>query len=150
MPRDYDGASLGKEGERGFRLDQVMSFALVSSKTHREGCRASCGVNPFQARREGLRAGGEGTSSSPLVECNAPYPFAVMCKAYSGEPSLDLLQAFLNLGPVGDWLTLSNRGGSGIPKALTKPVTHIEGWKGSFCFIENKIVPSKYAELLIE
>ncbi|GKC01953.1 hypothetical protein Tco_0993563 [Tanacetum coccineum] len=29
-----------KEEERGFRLDQVLTFALVSSKTHREGCRA--------------------------------------------------------------------------------------------------------------
>ncbi|GJZ07513.1 hypothetical protein Tco_0541306 [Tanacetum coccineum] len=36
--------------------------------------------------------------------------FAVMCKAYGSEPSLDLLRAFLNLGPGGDWLTLSNRG----------------------------------------
>ncbi|GKD39423.1 hypothetical protein Tco_1259630 [Tanacetum coccineum] len=44
-----------------------------------------------------------------------------MCKAYGGEPSLELLRAFLNLGLAGDWLTLSNRGGSGIPKALIKP-----------------------------
>ncbi|GKD19837.1 hypothetical protein Tco_1208995, partial [Tanacetum coccineum] len=27
--------------------------------------------------------------------------FAVMCKAYGGEPSVDLLRAFLNLGPAG-------------------------------------------------
>ncbi|GJT36831.1 hypothetical protein Tco_0936696 [Tanacetum coccineum] len=73
-----------------------------------------------------------------------------MCKAYGGEPSLDLLWVFLNLGPTGNWLTLSNRGGAGIPKALTKPVTHIKGWKGSFFFIENKIVPSKYPKLLLE
>ncbi|GKD26759.1 hypothetical protein Tco_1232973 [Tanacetum coccineum] len=76
--------------------------------------------------------------------------FAVMCKAYGGEPSVDLLRAFLNLGPASDWLTLSNRGGSGIPKALTKPITHIEGWKGSFFFIKNKIIPFKYSELLLE
>nr|GEW90346.1 hypothetical protein [Tanacetum cinerariifolium] len=31
--------SLGKGGERGFRLDQVLTFSLVLSKTHREGCR---------------------------------------------------------------------------------------------------------------
>ncbi|GJV24051.1 hypothetical protein Tco_1376746 [Tanacetum coccineum] len=54
----------------------------------------------------------------------APYPFVVMCKAYGGEPSLDLLRAFLNLGPT--------------------------GWKGSFFFIKNKIVPSKYPDLLLE
>ncbi|GJY35367.1 hypothetical protein Tco_0420745 [Tanacetum coccineum] len=47
--------------------------------------------------------------------------FAVLFKAYGGETSLDWLQAFLNLGPAGDWLTLSNRG-----------------------------VPSKYPELLLE
>ncbi|GKD24476.1 hypothetical protein Tco_1230690 [Tanacetum coccineum] len=76
--------------------------------------------------------------------------FVVMCKAYRGEPSVDLLRAFLNLGPAGDWLTLSNRGGSGVPKAVTKPITHIEGWKGSFFYIENKIVPSKYLELPLE
>ncbi|GKE05221.1 hypothetical protein Tco_1397239 [Tanacetum coccineum] len=46
---------------------------------------------------------------------------------YGGEPNVDLLRAFLNIGPAGDWLTLSNRGSSGIPKALTKPITHIEG-----------------------
>ncbi|GKF42466.1 hypothetical protein Tco_0125808 [Tanacetum coccineum] len=44
-----------------------------------------------------------------------------MCKEYGGEQSLDLLWAFLNLGHGGDWLTLSNRGGACIPKALTKP-----------------------------
>ncbi|GJV50751.1 hypothetical protein Tco_1446492 [Tanacetum coccineum] len=76
--------------------------------------------------------------------------FAVMCKAYGGEPSVDLLRAFLNLGPAGNWLTLSNRGGSDVPKALTKPITHLEGWKGSFFFIENKIIPFKYPALLLE
>ncbi|GKE30553.1 hypothetical protein Tco_1445937 [Tanacetum coccineum] len=73
-----------------------------------------------------------------------------MCKAYGGEPSVDLLRAFLNLGPAGNWLTLSNRGGSSVPKALTKPIIHIEGCKGNFFFIENKIVPSEYPELLLE
>ncbi|GKB38627.1 hypothetical protein Tco_0883569 [Tanacetum coccineum] len=48
--------------------------------------------------------------------------FAVMCKAYGGEPSVDLLHSFLNLGPVGD----------------------------CFFFIENKIIPSKYPQLLLE
>ncbi|GJT69827.1 hypothetical protein Tco_1029113 [Tanacetum coccineum] len=46
--------------------------------------------------------------------------FAVMCKAYGGEPSVDLLRSFLNLGRAGDWLTLSSRGGTDVPKALTK------------------------------
>nr|GEW45023.1 hypothetical protein [Tanacetum cinerariifolium]GEZ29326.1 hypothetical protein [Tanacetum cinerariifolium] len=76
--------------------------------------------------------------------------FDVICKAFDGEPGFDMLQSFLNLGPAGDSLTLPNRGGVGIPKALMKPVTHIEGWKGIFFFIENKIVPSKYPELLLK
>ncbi|GKA71829.1 hypothetical protein Tco_0778045 [Tanacetum coccineum] len=76
--------------------------------------------------------------------------FAVMCKAYGGEPSVDLLRSFLNLGRAGDWLTLSNRGGVDVPKALIKPVTHLENWKGSFFYIENKIIPSKYPKLLLE
>ncbi|GKD71288.1 hypothetical protein Tco_1325378, partial [Tanacetum coccineum] len=39
--------SLGREGECGFRLDQVLSIALVSSKTQREGCRASRSEFPY-------------------------------------------------------------------------------------------------------
>ncbi|GKA03568.1 putative ribonuclease H-like domain-containing protein [Tanacetum coccineum] len=35
--------------------------------------------------------------------------FAVMCRAYGGEPTVNLLHSFLNLGHAGDWLTLSNR-----------------------------------------
>ncbi|GKB07084.1 hypothetical protein Tco_0835317 [Tanacetum coccineum] len=50
--------------------------------------------------------------------------------AYGGEPSVDLFRSFLNLGRTGDWLTLSNRGGVDVPKALIKPVTRLENWKG--------------------
>nr|GEW32444.1 hypothetical protein [Tanacetum cinerariifolium] len=35
--------------------------------------------------------------------------FAVMCEAYGGEPTVDLLRSFLNLSPAGDWLTLPTR-----------------------------------------
>nr|GEW76650.1 hypothetical protein [Tanacetum cinerariifolium] len=52
-----------------------------------------------------------------------------MCKAYGGEPFVDLFRSFLNLGRAGDWLTLSSRGGADVPKTLTKPVTHLENWK---------------------
>ncbi|GJZ63189.1 probable manganese-transporting ATPase PDR2 [Tanacetum coccineum] len=37
-----------------------------------------------------------------------------------------------------NWLTLSNRGDANVPKTITKPFTHIEGWEGSFFYIENK------------
>nr|GFB21068.1 hypothetical protein [Tanacetum cinerariifolium] len=56
--------------------------------------------------------------------------FVVMCKAYGGEPTVDLLRAFLNLGPAGNWLTLSNRDDLNVPRAITKPITHIKGEKG--------------------
>nr|GFA39949.1 hypothetical protein [Tanacetum cinerariifolium] len=32
-----------------------------------------------------------------------------MCRAYGGEPTINLLRSFLNLGRASDWLTLSNR-----------------------------------------
>ncbi|GJX48979.1 hypothetical protein Tco_0275824 [Tanacetum coccineum] len=56
--------------------------------------------------------------------------FSVMCKAYDTEPTVDLLRAFLNLGPTSNRLTLSNR--------------------GSLFYIKNKIIPSEYPELLLE
>nr|GEX21083.1 hypothetical protein [Tanacetum cinerariifolium] len=55
--------------------------------------------------------------------------FAVMCKAYGGEPSVDLLRSFLNLGLAGDWLTLSNRGSADVPKALHNLIIYLENWK---------------------
>ncbi|GJZ91718.1 hypothetical protein Tco_0663783 [Tanacetum coccineum] len=172
-----------------------------------EGFYVSLGVDPFRARRGGLRAESESMSSSPPVECDLlrasfrklvvdygiprdvrvmlskrsqtifdaplgfvglythsftlsnlriPLPkfscevlnyfkvhiscfnpfglaklmtFGVMCKAYGSEPSVELLRAFLNLGPAGNWLTLSNRGDANVPKTITKPFTHIEGWE---------------------
>nr|GFA04426.1 hypothetical protein [Tanacetum cinerariifolium] len=35
--------------------------------------------------------------------------FAIMCRAYGCESTVNLLCSFLNLGCAGDWLTLSNR-----------------------------------------
>ncbi|GKB04896.1 hypothetical protein Tco_0833091 [Tanacetum coccineum] len=64
--------------------------------------------------------------------------------------SVNLLGAVLNLGPAGNWLTLSNRGDPKAPKAVTKPIAHIEGYKGSFFYIESKLVPYEYSELLLE
>ncbi|GJX36747.1 hypothetical protein Tco_0248304 [Tanacetum coccineum] len=49
--------------------------------------------------------------------------FVVMCKAYGG--------------------------GVDVPKALHNPITHLGNWKGSFFFIENKIIPFGYPELLL-
>ncbi|GJY96839.1 hypothetical protein Tco_0513749 [Tanacetum coccineum] len=76
--------------------------------------------------------------------------FAVMCRAYGGEPTVNLLCSFLNLGRASDWLTLLNRGSADVPIALVKPITHLANWKGSFFYVENRIIPSDYPELLLE
>ncbi|GJS14877.1 hypothetical protein Tco_0409349 [Tanacetum coccineum] len=44
--------------------------------------------------------------------------FFVMCRAYGGKPTVNLLCSFLNLGRAGDWLTLSNRGSVDVLIAL--------------------------------
>ncbi|GKC49870.1 hypothetical protein Tco_1072615, partial [Tanacetum coccineum] len=71
-------------------------------------------------------------------------------RAYGGEPNVYLLRSFLNLGRTGDWLTLSNRGSADVPIALVKPITYLVNWKGSFFYVENRIIPSYYPELLLE
>nr|GEU40922.1 hypothetical protein [Tanacetum cinerariifolium] len=55
--------------------------------------------------------------------------FSVMCRAYGGEPTVNLLHSFLNLGRASDWLTLLNRGSADVPIALVKPITHLADWK---------------------
>nr|GEV41929.1 hypothetical protein [Tanacetum cinerariifolium] len=65
----------------------------------------------FELKGDTFEPERRGTSSIPPVECNA----------YGGDPSVDLLRSFLNLGRAGDRLTLSNRGGADVPKALIKP-----------------------------
>ncbi|GJU59648.1 hypothetical protein Tco_1237414 [Tanacetum coccineum] len=76
--------------------------------------------------------------------------FAIMCKAYGGEPTVNLLRSFLNLGHAGDWLTLSKRGNADVFIALVKPITHLANWNGSFFYVENKITPLDYPEFLLE
>nr|GEX13122.1 hypothetical protein [Tanacetum cinerariifolium] len=57
--------------------------------------------------------------------------FDVMCKAYGGEPNVELLKAFLNIGHAGNWMTLSNRGETNVPRAITKPFTYIKEAKAA-------------------
>ncbi|GJX55369.1 hypothetical protein Tco_0285266, partial [Tanacetum coccineum] len=76
--------------------------------------------------------------------------FTVICREYGGKPTFNLLCSFLNLGRAGDWLTLSNRGSADVPIALVKPITHLANRKGSFFYVENRIIPSYYPELLLE
>nr|GEV99681.1 hypothetical protein [Tanacetum cinerariifolium] len=39
--------------------------------------------------------------------------------------------------------------GADVPKVLYNYITHLGNWKGSFFFIDNKIIPSDYPELLL-
>ncbi|GJU08917.1 hypothetical protein Tco_1125347 [Tanacetum coccineum] len=78
----------------------------------------------------------------------ASYPFLHI--AYGGEPTINLLRSFLNLGRAGDWLTLSNKCSADVPIALVKPITHLVNWKGNFFYVENRIIPSDYPELLLK
>ncbi|GJV31831.1 hypothetical protein Tco_1392231 [Tanacetum coccineum] len=55
--------------------------------------------------------------------------FAVMCKAYDDEPSVDLFKGFFNLYPGGDWLTFAKRPEADVPTILLKPITRIKDWK---------------------
>ncbi|GJZ06448.1 hypothetical protein Tco_0540241 [Tanacetum coccineum] len=70
--------------------------------------------------------------------------------AYGGEPTVNLLRSFLNLGPGGDWLTLLNKGSANVPIALVKPITHLANWKGSFFYDKNRIIPLDYPEVILE
>ncbi|GJY34894.1 hypothetical protein Tco_0419363 [Tanacetum coccineum] len=161
---DLDG-----DRERGF---DCLTFALVSSKAHREGCRPSRGGLPYWRRSYSgfkeeafelerrvilpkksqtildshLGYVGMYTHHFSLSNLRLPIPPFI---SYGGEPTIDLLRSFLNLGSDGDWLTLSNRGSVDVPKALLKPITHLGNWKDSFFFIENKIIPSDYPVLLL-
>ncbi|GJY32323.1 fanconi anemia group J protein, partial [Tanacetum coccineum] len=73
-------------------------------------------------RRSHLGFEGETSEPKGRVRHQAPQSNVI---AYGGEPSVNLLRSFLNLGRTGDWLTLSNRGSADVPIALVKPITHL-------------------------
>ncbi|GKB44733.1 hypothetical protein Tco_0889675 [Tanacetum coccineum] len=74
--------------------------------------------------------------------------FAVMCKAYGCEPSVQLFKGFFDLFPGGTWLTFAKRPEKHISNLLPKVITRIEGWKGRFFFAQDFIVPVDCPELL--
>nr|GEU67669.1 hypothetical protein [Tanacetum cinerariifolium] len=143
---DLDG-----DEERGF---DCLTFVLVSSKAYREGCRALRGGFPYWLPIPSFICKVLNYFKVHISRFN-PFDmvklttFIVMSKAYGGEPTVDLLRSFLNLGLASDWLTLSNRGSANVLKALLKPITHLGNWKDIFFFIENKIISYDYPELLL-
>ncbi|GJU88988.1 hypothetical protein Tco_1301411 [Tanacetum coccineum] len=137
-----NGNGNGNEGGNGYNPGGVkIGWTRPSSKTDELG-----GVPRFKRpSRGGFHTCNHPEDDfTPLETIRRPYsvirkriPFELEGEtfepegggAYGGEPSVDLLRSFLNLGRAGDWLTLSNRGGVDVPKALIKPVTRLENWK---------------------
>ncbi|GJV42062.1 hypothetical protein Tco_1420502 [Tanacetum coccineum] len=74
--------------------------------------------------------------------------FAVMCKVYGCEPSVELFHGFFNLFPGGKWLTFAKRPEKHIPNLMPKVITRIEGWKGRFFFVQDSVVLVEYPQLL--
>ncbi|GJR68559.1 hypothetical protein Tco_0014624 [Tanacetum coccineum] len=137
-----------------FQVGVKIGWTRPSSKTDELG-----GVPRFKrppAKGVGLRVADSHTGNhseddfTPLKTIRRPYsvirkriPFELEGEtfepegggAYGGEPSVDLLRSFLNIGRAGDWLTLSNRGGVDVPKALIKPSFMIQGVDSEFNFL---------------
>ncbi|GKB07904.1 hypothetical protein Tco_0836188 [Tanacetum coccineum] len=141
-----------RDGERRF---DYLTSALVSLKAHREGCRASRGGFPYWLPIPSFICKVLNYFKVYISRFN-PFgivkmtTFVVLCKAYEGEPTVNLLRSFLNLGRAGDWITFLNKGSADIPIALVKPVTHLANWKCNFLYVEDKITPSDYPELLLD
>nr|GEV39055.1 hypothetical protein [Tanacetum cinerariifolium] len=101
-----------RDRERGFNY---LTYALVSSKAHRKGCRASCGGFSYRLPIPSFICNVL-NYFKVHISCFNPFgvvkltTFLIMCRAYGGEPTVKLLCFFLNLGRAGDWLTFSNRG----------------------------------------
>ncbi|GKB30738.1 hypothetical protein Tco_0870139, partial [Tanacetum coccineum] len=76
--------------------------------------------------------------------------FAVMCKAYGCEPSVEIFLGFFNLYLGGKWLTFVKSPEKHFPCLFPKVITHIEGWKGRFFFVQSSIVPVEYLQLLLK
>ena len=53
--------------------------------------------------------------------------YIVMCKAYGYELTLTVLRGFINLYPVGNWLTLAKRSDIDVPNLLLKSFSNITG-----------------------
>nr|XP_043616639.1 uncharacterized protein LOC122588563 [Erigeron canadensis] len=67
--------------------------------------------------------------------------FEVMCRAYGGEPSLDLFRYFVQTCPSGDWATVGNRSKAGCFK---RGGLDIRDWKSQFVFMRSSLIPKEY------
>ncbi|GJS18288.1 hypothetical protein Tco_0412760 [Tanacetum coccineum] len=118
------GKSLAERENMGFDLTKS-NLCPILSKPYHKGCGSSSGGFPYWLNPFG---------------CAKLTTFAVMCKAYGCEPSVDLFRGFFNLFPGGEWLTFAKRPEKHIPNLMPKVITRIEGWKGQFFFFQDSIV----------
>nr|GEW88234.1 reverse transcriptase domain-containing protein [Tanacetum cinerariifolium] len=103
-------------GVRGFSwwiliLVIIPKMILHHSKLF-EGYVVYLGEDPIWASKGRPPSQRGGCTSSALIRFGMVKltTFAIMCRAYESEPTVNLLCSSLNLGCAGDWLTLSNRG----------------------------------------
>ena len=71
--------------------------------------------------------------------------FEVLCKAYGGEPTVDLFRSCFQAGPAGDWVTIQKRG-----KEFYKQGKYdIRQWKSSYFFLNVEKIDSKYHDVVL-
>nr|GEW84571.1 hypothetical protein [Tanacetum cinerariifolium] len=140
-----------RDGEHRF---DYLTSSLVLSKAHRKGCRASCGGFPYWLPIPSFICKVLNYFKVHISRFN-PFgmvkltTFAVMCRAYGGEPTVNLLRSFLNLIRAGDWLTLLNRGlKTSWKHSLKEPVIYYRGQEIDFrSFMMELEKDRAYAEL---
>nr|GEX87100.1 uncharacterized mitochondrial protein AtMg00810-like [Tanacetum cinerariifolium] len=124
---------------------QLIDYDIIYEKFHRRPT----------AKGVGLRVADSHTSNHPedgftLLETIRRLLVVIKRRSYSGfegeafEPERRVRHQAPQLNVM-----YTSMGSAVVPKALFKPITHLENWKDSFFFIENKIIPSDYPELLL-
>jgi len=72
--------------------------------------------------------------------------FEIMCRAYGGEPTVELFRRFATICDAGEWVTIANRAkGAGC---FLKGGVDIRNWKKEFVFMSVGLFPGD-CELLI-
>lgn len=75
--------------------------------------------------------------------------FAVACKAYGGEATLNLLRSLCIVGHARHWLKFQNRVRLDIPRFFLPSMTNLSDWKFRFIFIKNSFFMERLGLLTI-
>ena len=71
--------------------------------------------------------------------------FEVCCRAYGGEPSMELFRRFFQTGAAGEWVTIAKRPGA---SCFLKGGLDIRDWKESFFFVKQSLIPETYPNVV--